>query len=124
MIISVAVTTGIAPSNTFGAVGIQGATGIGIHGIGVRTPKAAAVAAATIGFAGLIHNPNGATFAIGAIAIILAAGMQSVSVSDVGNTINAEGAAPNEHIVMAPIDTVGPGIFIILFFISLASILM
>jgi hypothetical protein len=86
-----------------------------MHGIGVRTPKAAAVAAATIGFAGLIHIPNGSTLTIGAIAIIFAAGMQSVIVSDVGSTIRVEGAAPNGHIVRAPIDTVGPGIFIILF---------
>jgi hypothetical protein len=35
---------------------------IGIHGIGVRTPKAATVAAATIGFAKDLHNKNGKIF--------------------------------------------------------------
>ncbi len=42
---------GILPSNTVGAPGIQGAMVIGIHGIGTNTPKAAAVAAITIGLA-------------------------------------------------------------------------
>ena len=37
----------------------------GMHGIGVRTPSAAAVAAATTGFAGDIHIPNGMIFTIG-----------------------------------------------------------
>ena len=50
---------GISPSNTVGAPGTQGETVAGMHGIGVRTPMAAAVAAATIGFAGDMHMPNG-----------------------------------------------------------------
>ena len=49
------VNTGKPPSITFGAVGIQGATVMGIQGAGVGTPRAAAVIAITIGFAGLIH---------------------------------------------------------------------
>ena len=44
----------------------HGAAVAGRQGIGVRTPSAAAVAAATIGLAGLEHMPNGATFTIGA----------------------------------------------------------
>jgi hypothetical protein len=36
-----------------------------MHGIGVNTPMAAAVAAATAGFAGDMHMPNGVMFAIG-----------------------------------------------------------
>src|SRR5205085_279634 len=39
--------------------GAHGATTIGTHGIGVRTPIAAAVAPATCGFAMLWHMPNG-----------------------------------------------------------------
>jgi hypothetical protein len=36
-----------------------------MQGMGVRTPIAAAVAAATIGFAGDMHMPNGIIFTIG-----------------------------------------------------------
>jgi len=46
---------GISPSITVGAPGTHGATVAGMHGIGVSTPIAAAVAAATIGFAGDMH---------------------------------------------------------------------
>jgi len=49
------------PNKTVGAPGIQGAIVMGIHGIGVKTPKAAAVAAITIGFAAQLHTPKGMT---------------------------------------------------------------
>jgi hypothetical protein len=42
---------GMFPSSTVGAPTIHGAGVLGMHGIGVRTPMAAAVAAATIGLA-------------------------------------------------------------------------
>jgi hypothetical protein len=117
IVIVSAVNTGIPPNITFGAVGIQGATVMGIHGAGVGTPKAAAVSAITIGLAGLVHIAKGTTFTIGAIAIILAPGIKSVSVIEMGRTISVDGAIPNEHIVRAPIDTVGPGILLSFFFI-------
>src|SRR5277367_3787016 len=44
--------TGIDP-------GVQGDDVAGMHGCGVSTPIAAAVAAATCGLAGLMHMPNG-----------------------------------------------------------------
>jgi len=53
------------PRRTVGAPGIQGAGVFGMHGIGVSTPNAAAVAAATIGFAMDIHMPKGMIFVIG-----------------------------------------------------------
>ena len=56
---------GMSASSTVGAPGTQGATVIGIHGIGVRTPIAAAVAAATIGFAGDMHMANGMILTMG-----------------------------------------------------------
>ena len=56
---------GWPPSITVGAPGTQGADVAGMHGIGVNTPIAAAVAAATVGFAGDMHMPNGMMFAIG-----------------------------------------------------------
>ena len=50
---------GMSPSRTVGAPGIHGATVMGIHGMGVSTPIAAAVAAATMGLAGDMHMANG-----------------------------------------------------------------
>lgn len=55
-------SAGIFPSKTVGEPTIHGATVTGMQGIGVRTPSAAAVAAATIGFEGVIQTPNGITF--------------------------------------------------------------
>lgn len=65
MSVDVLSSVGMLPSRTVGAPGIQGETVAGIHGMGVRTPIAAAVAAATIGFAGDMHMPNGMIFTIG-----------------------------------------------------------
>ena len=59
------VSAGINPAFTFVAPGIQGATVLGMQGIGVSTPIAAAVAAATCGFAGDLHTPNGLMFNMG-----------------------------------------------------------
>lgn len=53
-------------SKTVGEPGTQGATVTGMQGIGVSTPNAAAVAAATIGFASEVHMPNGAILTMGA----------------------------------------------------------
>ena len=56
---------GMFPSNTFGVPVIQGAVVTGMHGIGVNTPRAAAVAAATAGLLGVMHIPNGIMLTIG-----------------------------------------------------------
>ena len=61
----VASNIGWPPSMTVGAPGIHGEEVIGRHGIGVNTPNAAAVAAATIGFDGVMHIPNGRMFTNG-----------------------------------------------------------
>src|SRR6187401_116677 len=58
MQIELSVTAGIEPHRTLGEPGAHGATVAGMHGIGVSTPSAAAVAAATIGLASDVHNPN------------------------------------------------------------------
>jgi hypothetical protein len=68
---------GILPINTVGFPTIQGATVTGIQGIGVRTPKAAVVAAATVGFAMLLQTPNGVILRNGLLSIILAAGIST-----------------------------------------------
>jgi hypothetical protein len=67
-----------------------------MQGCGVRAPWAAAVAAATCGFAGDEHIPNGATFNIGAWSIIVAAGL-FVVVTMAGITVKLAGALPIAH---------------------------
>jgi hypothetical protein len=62
---------------SFSTVGDPGAQGIGItgmHGAGVNTPIAAAVAAITAGLFGELHIPNGGMFTTGSLSIMLAAG--------------------------------------------------
>ena len=59
---------------TVGAPTIHGEAVAGTHGIGVRTPLAAAVADATVGFVGAEHVPKVGMFTIGLWSIMLAAG--------------------------------------------------
>jgi hypothetical protein len=89
-------------SITVGEPGTHGATVFGIQGIGVSTPRAAAVAAATIGLAMDMHIPNGITFTIGMLSIMLAAGGPPAIVLFVGKIFSVPGARPNVHIVIAP----------------------
>lgn len=95
-------SAGMLPIATVGAPGTHGADVAGMQGIGVSTPRAAAVAAATVGLAGLEHIPNGMMFSIGTWSMIVAAGMLLESVRFVGNTFSTDGATPNEHIIWAP----------------------
>ena len=80
---------------TVGEPGAQGAAHAGIHGMGVSTPIAAAVALATVGFAGLLHIPK----VIGGfgISIIVANGMLPPTAVDWDVTVSGAGAAPNVH---------------------------
>jgi hypothetical protein len=73
--------------------------------MGVNTPMAAAVAAATCGLAIERHKPNGGIFTIGILSITLAAGMPSAMVRFLGSTVNLLGATPCEHSRLAPIVT-------------------
>ena len=70
--VDVFVSAGTPPALTFMDPGVHGAAMTGTHGWGVRTPDAAAVAAATCGFDGVVHMPNGAMFAIGATSTMRA----------------------------------------------------
>lgn len=79
----------------------------GTHGMGVRTPSADAVAAATVGFASDVHMPNVGMFTSGVASTIVAAGLPSTSTRDVGSTISDAGAAPKLHIIMAVAATAG-----------------
>ena len=59
------VSAGWLPIVTVGEPGDQGALVTGMQGWGVRTPRAAAVAAATCGLDGLVHIPKVGMFIIG-----------------------------------------------------------
>ena len=65
MHVEVLFKAGILAMRTVGDPGVHGATTTGMHGMGVKTPNAAAGAAATAGFAGLIHAPKGMMFTMG-----------------------------------------------------------
>lgn len=100
-------SAGMLPINTVGAPGAQGAAVTGRQGMGVSTPSAAAVAAATIGFAGLLHIPNGGMLTMGLLSMMLAAGVP-VIVRLAGNTTRLLGATPKLHIIIAPVQTCIP----------------
>jgi hypothetical protein len=99
---------GMLPSNTVGAPGTQGAMVMGMQGIGTNTPNAAAVAAATMGLAMDWHMPKGMTLAMGLLSMMLAAGGPPAMTLLMGITINAPGATPKVHFVMAPVHTCCP----------------
>ena len=100
-----ALSAGVLPISTVGEPGTQGATVTGIQGIGVSTPRAAAVAAATIGLASDVHMLKGRTLTIGTLSMIVAAGIFEVITFLVGRTTSDEGATPKEHCIIAPMHT-------------------
>src|SRR4051812_20824642 len=89
-------------SVTVGEPATHGAGVTGMHGMGVSTPMAAAVAAATIGLAGDWHIPNGMMLTIGMWSWMLAAGTLDVVCMLSGNTTRLLGAMPMLHLSMAP----------------------
>jgi hypothetical protein len=89
---------------TVGAPGAHGAGMTGTHGIGVRAPKAAAVADATAGFASDEHIPNGMMFTSGLLSMMFASGV-AVCVRLTGSTTSELGAAPKLHCNEAPMQT-------------------
>src|SRR5262249_34335672 len=95
------VSAGSPPTRTLGVPGVQGPAGARRHGMGVSTPGAAAVAAATAGFDGRLHMPNGGTFTIGATSAMLAAGPVHIG-RPIGSTLSADGATPPVHIRSPP----------------------
>jgi hypothetical protein len=98
-------TAGGPPSNTVVTPGTQGMVVAGTQGIGVRTPSAAAVAAATVGLAGLEHIPNEGTLAKGMLSMMFAAGMPPAITQFTGRTCSAPGAAPKLHESIVPLVT-------------------
>jgi hypothetical protein len=89
----------------FGAPGAHGAEVTGMHGIGVNTPNAAAVAAATCGLLGVLHMANGMMFFMGTLSIIVAAAILLALTVFSGVTTMLLGAAPKLHCNIAPITT-------------------
>src|SRR5664280_2659721 len=98
-------SAGALPSMTVGAPVTHGAGVFGMQGIGVSTPSAAAVAAATVGFANEVHMPNGMMLTIGTWSMMLASGTWSVKVSFFGRITRELGAMPKLHCIIAPIQT-------------------
>src|ERR1700754_4216181 len=67
-----------------------------MHGPGVGTPSAAAVAAAVAGLACDMHGPKGLMLTIGTWSLMLAAGWCAVLTSLTGSTVSTPGTG---HIV-------------------------
>lgn len=99
---------GITFTITFTDPGTHGADTMGIQGIGTRTPRAAAVAAATMGLEGVIHMPNGKRFIKGLLSIILAMGPVADITILMGRTVSDEGAMPKAHLTIPPIQFAQP----------------
>src|SRR6056297_539624 len=78
-----------------------------MQGIGVSTPSAAAVAAATVGLLAEEHIPNGITFFIGMLSMIVAAGTGPPVTLPSGVTTSDAGASPKLQVSMAPMVTIG-----------------
>lgn len=87
---------GFPPIRTVGDPGAHGAVVAGIQGMGVSTPIAAAVAAATVGLLKDWHIPNGIMFINGTLSIIVASAWLDITLA-AGITFKVEGAAPNVH---------------------------
>jgi hypothetical protein len=102
--VHISVRAGISMILTETAPGTQGATVTGTHGIGVSTPRAAAVADATSGLLGVLHIPKVGMFSMGTMSMIVAAG-KPPAITPVGVALSGAGATPNEHVIKAPVTT-------------------
>ena len=103
--------------NTVGFPVVHGAMITGMHGIGVKTPEAAVVAAATVGFEIEEHMPKGKILTIGTLSNILASALEFVITPFTGKTARLDGTAPKEHCICAPVHTCCPIIFFRIFLI-------
>ena len=102
--LQVLLSAGIPRNNTVGDPGAQGPGIVGVQGMGVRTPSAAAVADATAGFASEVHMMNGGMFTNGILSMMFALGGPSLSTLGEA-TESVEGPVPNVHCIIAPIHT-------------------
>jgi hypothetical protein len=102
MHVEVLLRAGLPATITVGEPGVHGDVVTGMHGMGVNTPCAAAVAAATWGLLGVVHMPKGMMFFIGTWSIIVAAGILPALTRPSGVTVNELGATPKEQVNIAP----------------------
>jgi len=91
------------PLVIFGTPEIQGAANDGTQGIGVSTPNAAAVAAATTGLAGHWHIPKVGTFIKGLLLIVFPKGSDEAEFVEI--TLSIVGVIPNEQVKRAVLVT-------------------
>jgi hypothetical protein len=98
-------SAGRPPIVTAGDPGTQGEAVAGMQGCGVKTPKAADVAAMTCGLLGLLHRPNGLIFTKGAKSMIVAAPALVPLAGLAGGAAKIDGAAPKLQVRMAPSTT-------------------
>src|SRR5260370_16608912 len=84
---------GMPPIITVAAPGFHGVV-TGTQGIGVKTPRAAAVADATVGLAMDMHMPKGGMFVMGTKSMMLAAGVFALLFL-LGTTFIVRRAIPN-----------------------------
>jgi hypothetical protein len=96
-----AVRRGIPPKTAVGDPGDQGPAGVGVQGMGVKAPMAAAVAPATAGLARLSQTPKGRTFKNGVMFIMVPICVPPDAMGE-GRNIREAGAAPMEQADMAP----------------------
>ena len=85
--------------------GAQGETMAGMHGIGVSTPIAAAVADATVGLDMDWHMPKGMTLTMGAKSMMVALGLFCIMGRRGTVIASVEGVIPKVHFSMAPMHT-------------------
>jgi hypothetical protein len=91
-------SAGNPPISTVGEPNTHGEAVEGTQGIGVSTPIAAAVAAATAGLARELHIPKGNIFDMGLLSMIFAIGSVVEFIAVLyGCTINVDGFAPKVH---------------------------
>ena len=101
------VSAGNAPTIEVGSPGDQGAVITGVQAIGVSTPSAAVVAAATAGLTIEVHSPKGGMFNIGTLSPMLAVGNPPVWTRLVGSTVRVDGKSPKLHWMLAVAVTTG-----------------
>jgi hypothetical protein len=108
MHLELSLSAGRLSMSTVGQPGIHGIV-TGTQGMGVSTPRAAVVAAATVGLDTELHMPKGGMLATGLESMIVAAmGPPAMHGGPPGMTIRAEGATPKVQVIMAPITTKNP----------------
>lgn len=99
---------GLFPASIFASAGIHVPAGTIVQGCGVNTPRAAAVADATWGFARELHIPKPAIFTGNPVSVIVAIGFPSAKTVIWDVTFNVPGAVPKGQISDAPDATITP----------------